>query len=277
MAPAPANRCDSGREKSMKILCCVKQVPEKDARLRVAENARWIQEEGLGYAISECDRYGIEAALRLKEAAGGGEVCVLSLGDERASKGIKEALAMGCDRAIHVQSSELAQADAVSIAKVLGAAVRDENFEVVFCGQQSDDLAYNAVGPALAEQLGAAHVQIVLSIEPAAAGKLRVSHELDNNLIETVELSTPAVLGVQSGINDVRYASLKGIMGAAAKPQKKIALADLGLSPDAIRSKVRIVQLGFPVRSSQAQMLEGSPADVARTLVAKLKTEAKVL
>ncbi len=260
----------------MKILCCVKQVPEKDARVRIASDGAWIVEDGLAYALSECDRYGVEAALRLKESAGG-EVAVLSLGGERASKGIKEALAMGCDRAIHVQSDDFARADAITIARVIAAAARDENFDLVLVGVQSDDLGYNAVGPALAEFLDARHAQIVLSLEPAEDGALKITHELDNNLIETAEIKLPAVLGVQSGILDVRYASLKGIMGAAAKPQKKVSVDDLKLEQESIVPKVEIESLSLPLKTSQAEMIEGDPATMARTLLKKLKTEAKVL
>lgn len=260
----------------MKILCCVKQVPEKDARLRVASSDAWIVEDGLAWAISECDRYAVEAALRLKESAGG-EVVVISVGPERASKAIKEALAMGCDRAIHVVEDGLGRADALGIAKVLAAAVKDEGFDLVLTGQQSDDLGYNAVGQALAQHLGMSHAQIVLTLEPAGDGALKVSHELDNSLIETVEIPTPAVLGVQSGINDVRYASLKGIMQAGAKPQKKLKLADLGLDAGALAPKVRVEKVGFPVKSSQAEMIDGDAKTAARALVDKLIHQAKVL
>jgi electron transfer flavoprotein beta subunit len=260
----------------MKILVCVKQVPEKDARLRVAAGDAWIVEDGLSWAISECDRYAVEAALRLKEG-GGGEVVVLSLGGDRATKGVKEALAMGCDRAIHVQTDQFARADALTIAKVLAAAVKEESFDLVLTGQQSDDLGYNAVGQMLAARLGMNHVQIVLTIEPAGEGILRVSHELDNNLIETVEVAMPVVLGVQSGINDVRYASLKGIMQAGSKPQKKLALADLGLSQSDLAPKISVEKVGFPVKSSQAQMIEGDAKTQAKVLVEKLINEAKVL
>jgi electron transfer flavoprotein beta subunit len=260
----------------MKILVCVKQVPEKDARLRIANDESWIVEDGLSFAISECDRYGVEAALRLKEA-GEAEVVVLSLGGERASKGIKEALAMGCDRAIHINTDALMGADAITIAKVLAAAAKPEAADLVICGQQSDDLSYNAVGPALAQFLDMRHVQIVLAIEAAGDGALKVSHELDNSLIETIDLELPAVLGVQSGINDVRYASLKGIMKAGSKPQQKLSLEDLGLGADDIAPKVKIEKVGFPVRTSQAEMLEGDAKDVAAQLVHKLINDAKVL
>jgi electron transfer flavoprotein beta subunit len=260
----------------MKILCCVKQVPEKDARIRVADSGEWINSEGLALAISECDRYAVEAALRLKEAEGG-EVAVILVGAEQGSKSIKEALAMGCDRAIHVVTDALERADALTISKVLAAAVVDEGFDVVFTGQQSDDLGYNAVGQMFAERLSMSHVQIVLSAEKASDTSLKVSHELDNSLIETVEVPLPVVLGVQSGINEVRYASLKGIMQANSKPQKKLTLEELGLSDADVAPKVNIESVGFPVRASQAEMLEGEPGDVARELVEKLRTEAKVL
>ena len=260
----------------MKILVCVKQVPEKDARLRIADDESWIVEDGLSFAISECDRYGVEAALRLKEA-GEAEVVVLSLGGDRASKGIKEALAMGCDRAIHVNTDELLGADAITIAKVLAAAAKAEAADLVICGQQSDDLSYNAVGPALAQFLDMRHVQIVLEIEAAGDGALKVLHELDNSLIETIDLELPAVLGVQSGINDVRYASLKGIMQAGAKPQQKLSLEDLGLSAEDTAAKLKIEKVGFPVRTSKAEILEGDAKDVAAQLVQKLINDAKVL
>lgn len=259
----------------MKILVCVKTVPEKDARLRVAPGDEWIVQDGLGVAISECDRYAVEAALRLKEA-GEGEVVVLSLGGDGASKQIKEALAMGCDRAIHVTSDDLARADALTIAKALAAAAKDEAPDVILTGQQSDDLGYNAVGQMMAEKLDMAHAQIVLTLEPTDGG-MRISHELDNNLVETVDLPLPCVLGVQSGINDVRYASLKGIMQAGAKPQKKVSLDDLGLSADDLAPKVKIEKVGFPVKTSQAEMIEGDPKDAAKALVDKLIKEAKVL
>jgi electron transfer flavoprotein beta subunit len=260
----------------MKILCCVKQVPEKDARIRVSSSEDWINPEGLAVAISECDRYAIEAALRLKEAVEG-EVAVLLVGAEQGSKSVKEALAMGCDRAIHVITEDLVRADALVISKVLAKAVEDEDFDLILTGQQSDDLGYNAVGQMLAQHLGMSHAQIVLSMEPVDGGKLRVSHELDNALIETVDLPLPAVLGVQSGINDVRYASLKGIMQANAKPQKKVTLEELALDADDLAPRVTIEKVGFPVRTSQAEMIEGDPAVAARALVEKLRTEAKVL
>jgi electron transfer flavoprotein beta subunit len=259
----------------MKILCCIKQVPEKDARLRVGAGDGWIVEEGLSFAISECDRYGVEAALRLKEKAGG-EAVVLSVGPERVSKAIKEALAMGCERAIHVVTDDLKRSDPVSIGRVIAAAIAEESFDVVICGQQSDDLGYNAVGPAVAQALGMHHVSIVLSLEPTDGG-LRVTHELDNNLLETIDVPTPLVLGVQSGINDVRYASLKGIMQAGAKPQKKLALSELGGDASALEPKVQIESVAFPVRTKQATMIEGDAKAAAQALVEKLKTEAKVL
>jgi len=218
----------------------------------------------------------VEAALRIKEA-GEAEVVVLSLGGDRASKGIKEALAMGCDRAIHVNTDDLLGADAITIAKVLAAAARGEEANLIICGQQSDDLSYNAVGPALAQYLDMRHVQIVVEMEVAGEASMKVSHELDNNLIETVDVQLPAVLGVQSGINDVRYASLKGIMQAGAKPQQKLSLDDLGLSADDVAPKVKIEKVGFPVRTSQAEILEGDAKDVASQLVQKLINDAKVL
>ena len=167
--------------------------------------------------------------------------------------------------------------DAITIAKVLAAAAKSEEADLIICGQQSDDLSYNAVGPALAQFLDMRHVQIVLEMEPLADGRLKVSHELDNNLIETVDVQLPAVVGVQSGINDVRYASLKGIMQAGSKPQQKLGLADLGLSADDVAPKVRIEKVGFPVRTSQAEILEGDAKEVANQLVHKLINDAKVL
>ncbi len=276
--PEPGRRDVVGtvKESSMKILCCVKQVPEKDARIRVADSGDWIHSEGLAVAISECDRYAVEAALRLKEAVDG-EVAVLLVGGEQGSKSVKEALAMGCDRAIHVITDELTRSDPFVISKVLAKAVEDEGFDLVLTGQQSDDLGYNAVGQMLAQHLGMSHAQIVLSVDPVEDGRIRVSHELDNALIETIELSLPAVLGVQSGINDVRYASLKGIMQANSKPQKKVTLEELDLSAEDLTPKLRIEKVGFPVRTSQAEMIEGDAAAAARTLVDKLRTEAKVL
>jgi len=184
---------------------------------------------------------------------------------------------MGCDRAIHVQTAAVERADAVTIARVIAAAAKDEGFQTIFCGVQSDDLAYNAVAPAVAEFLGASNVQIVLSLEQAGDSALKVSHELDNNLIETVEVTLPVVLGVQSGIYDVRYASLKGIMGAASKPQSKVSLEDLGLSDGDLQTKVTIQSMALPQRTSQAEMIEGDAATMAKTLVEKLKTQAKVL
>jgi electron transfer flavoprotein beta subunit len=133
------------------------------------------------------------------------------------------------------------------------------------------------VGPALAEFLGMRHAQIVLELESAGEGRLKVTHELDNNLLETVELELPAVVGVQSGINDVRYASLKGIMQAGAKPQQKVGLEDLGLGADDVAPKLRIESVGFPVRTSEAEILEGDPKDAATQLVDKLINVAKVL
>ena len=199
----------------MKVAVCIKQVPAKDAPLHIAESGTWIRETDIGFEMNEPDSFALEEALRLKEKHGG-EVVVLSMGPERAKQVIKEGLAKGADRGIHIADDKFFLLDPLGAAKSLAAALKKENFDLILTGLQSDDQGFGQTGVLLAELLGLPHATIIMQIE-VQGQRLRLKRELEAGWFQWVELPLPAVLTIQSGINKVRYASLKGIMAAKKK------------------------------------------------------------
>jgi electron transfer flavoprotein beta subunit len=262
----------------MQILVCMKQVPEKDSRYKIDETG--IREEDLVFETNESDQYALEEGLRLKEKLGG-EVVILSLGPERVLKMIKTGLAMGADRAIHIDDPALLGSDADVVARVIARAIRQQSFDIIFTGVQSEDMAFGQTGTILAQLLGWAHATIVMEVNVNAGGKtVKVKRELESNVFEEVELPLPAVLTIQSGINQPRYATLKGIMQAKKKEMKVSSLQDLGMQPaevGASGSKVEHLKLFAPERKKKTVLIGGEPAEAAKALMEKLRKEAKVL
>ncbi len=255
----------------MKIVVCIKQVPRRDDLLRINADKSWIDESSLSFEANESDAYALEEALRLKEKHGG-EVIVATLGPSDASKTIKEGLAKGADRAIHLCDSTFEKLDAVATAKSLAAAIGPEAPDVIFTGLQSDDLGYGQTGVLMAEMLDLPHASIVIALETSEDGKtLRVKRELENGWFQWISMATPALVTIQSGINKPRYASLKGIMGAKKKPVDVRTASDLGLNADALTPREAIGSLYLPVREKQTEMLEGDAETVAAALVARLR------
>ncbi len=257
----------------MKIIVAIKQVPVRDSQLRIDAGGKWIQENDLSFEINEPDAYALEEALQLKEKHGGGEVIALCLGPARASQTIREALAKGADRAIHIEEENLGQFDTLGTAKALAKAAEAEKPDLILTGLQSDDLGYGQTGVVLAEILGLPHGTIIMAVEKTDAG-IRVKRELEDGWFQNVEMPLPAVLTIQSGINKLRYATLMGIKKAKTKEIKRVTAADLGVSgtPTAVISRVYL-----PQKSKQTQMLEGNAREVAAKLVEKLKFEVRVI
>src|ERR1700751_1137288 len=210
----------------MKIIVCIKQVPERDAQVRIDSSGKWIEEADLQFAMNESDAYALEEALQLKEKHGG-EVVVLSAGPERAGTTIREALAKGADRAIQVESDNLNQLDALGVAQLLAAAAKQENPDLVLTGLQSDDLGYGQTGVIMAELMGLPHATIIMHIEASDTG-IKVKRELEDGWFQQVEMPLPALLTIQSGATKLRYATLMGIKKARTKEVKKIAASELG-------------------------------------------------
>jgi len=264
----------------MQILVCVKQVPDKDSRYKIDAAGTGIPEEDLVFETNESDQYALEEALRLKEKFGG-EVVLLSLGDERVLKSIKNGLAMGADRALHLTGPEFHGSDAHVVATAIHRAIAGQTFDVVFTGVQSDDLAFGQTGTILAELLGWAHATIVMEVAVNPEGKtVQVKRELESNLFEKVEIHLPAVLAIQSGINQPRYATLKGIMQAKKKEIKTLSPQDLGMQPGDIGpagSRVDHQRLSFPEKKKKTVLIEGEPEEAARKLMESLRKEARVL
>src|SRR5580693_8740880 len=256
----------------MKIIVAIKQVPVRDSQLRVEANGRWIQEADLSFEINEPDAYALEEALQLKEKHGG-EVIALCAGPARAAQTIREALAKGADRAIHIEEENLNTLDTLGVAKLLAAAAKPEQPDLILTGLQSDDLGYGQTGVVLAEVLGLPHGTIIMAVEKIDSG-IRVKRELEDGWFQNVEMPLPAVLTIQSGINKLRYATLMGIKKAKTKEIKRQTPAELGVS--AIPTAV-IERVYAPQRSKQTQMIEGSPREAAAKLVEKLRFEARII
>ena len=253
----------------MNIAVCIKQVPTRDWQPRLNESRTWIREQDATYEMNEPDAYALEEALRMKERLGGA-VVVCSAGPARVAQVLREALARGADRAIHVLDDGLAAADAFAVSAALADAMRSEAFDVILTGLQSDDQGFAQTGVVLAERLGFSHATIIMEVQ-ADAGRLRVKRELEGGWFQWVSMPTPAVLTIQSGINQLRYATLKGIM-AAKKKEIRVA------TPTATQSvSQEILSLNAPEKSKKTRMLGGSPAEAATALIAHLRDDARVI
>ena len=252
----------------MKIAVCIKQVVTREWPLRTNEASTWVRDRDASFEMNEPDAYALEEALRLKEKHGG-EVVVCSAGPARVAQVIREALARGADRAIHVESDALATADASAVAAALAGAIRDEGVDLVLTGLQSDDQGFGQTGVVLAEQLGIPHATIIMEVE-VANGQLRVKRELESGWFQWVMMPTPALLTIQSGINQLRYATLRGIMAAKKKEVRVTGPADQ------VRSGQRILELYVPQKAKATTMIDGSPADAAKELVRVLREDARV-
>jgi electron transfer flavoprotein beta subunit len=252
------------------IIVCVKQVPAKDAPLAIAGN--WIKESDIGFEMNEPDSYALEEALRLKEKHGG-QVIALSMGPERVKQTIKEALAKGADRGIHIANDNFAQLDPLGSAKSLAAAIRKEKVDLVLTGLQSEDHGFGQTGVLLAALLDLPHATIIMRIE-VQDGKMKLKRELEAGWFQWLECPLPGVLSIQSGINKVRYATLKGIMAAKKKEIATIPWESLGVSIEATQ---RVEKIYIPTKTKKTEFLSGTPKEVAVKLVEKLKFEARVI
>lgn len=256
----------------MKIIVAIKQVPLRDSQLRVNASGRWIEEADLSFEINEPDAYALEEALQLKEKHGG-EVIALCAGPERAQQTIRDALAKGADRAIHIETDELSSLDTLGVAKLLAAAVAPEKADLILTGLQSDDLGSGQTGVVLAELLGFVSSTIIMQIE-ARDGGIRVKRELENGWFQHIEMPLPAVLTIQSGLNKLRYATLMGIKKAKTKEVRRLTTADLG---GIQASAAGIEKIYPPQKNKQTRIFEGDPKAAAAQLVEKLQHEVRVI
>ncbi len=258
----------------MKIAVCIKQVPTREWQPRLNDDKTWIREQDVSYEMNEPDAYALEEGLRLREKHGG-EVVVCSAGPARVQQVIREALARGADRAIHLEDQALGAADAYAAAAGMAAAMAEEKFDLILTGLQSDDQGHAQFGPVLATKLGMPHSTIIMEVQvdpsTGSGGTLRVKRELEGGWFQYVGMQLPALLTIQSGINQLRYATLKGIMAAKKKEIKKVAPSD------PVQSRQKILALYAPQKAKQTVMIGGGPAEAAKELIKRLREEARVL
>jgi electron transfer flavoprotein beta subunit len=256
----------------MKIIVAVKQVPVRDSLIHIDSTGKWLQEQDLSFEINEPDAYALEAALLLKEKHGG-EVAVLCAGPDRAGPSIREALAKGADRAIHIHADDLVKLDTLGVARLLSAAIADEKADLILTGLQSDDLGQGQTGVVMAELLGIPHATIVMEIE-ARDGSIRVKRELEDGWFQWVEMPLPALVTIQSGISKLRYATLMGIKKAKTKEVRRLVAGQI-VAPSA--AAVSLDRVYLPHKKKETRIIGGTPAEAAAKLADVLKFEVRVL
>ena len=259
----------------MNSVVCISHVPDTESRIKVAADGRKIDETGLKFIVSPYDEFALEEAIRLKEKSGG-DVTVVTFGPDRAQQALRDALARGATKALHVKGDS-SDADSLGIAKVLAAAIKSIPHDLVFFGKQGVGTDNGLVGPMVAELLGYPQVNVVTHLE-VADGKLTAHREIES-AEEVIEAPTPAVITAQKGLNEPRYASLKGIMAA-----KKIAIdaksvADLGLDEgDVFNQRVKVVKIEAPAEKTGGRKIDGADAaNAAKEILKYIREEAKAL
>jgi electron transfer flavoprotein beta subunit len=256
----------------MKIVVAIKQVPSRDSQLKISSSGKWIEDADLTYEINEPDAYALESGLQLREKTGG-EVIVICVGPAGASQTIREALAKGADRAIHIETDDYSSFDPLALARIMAKALEAEKADLLLTGLQSDDLGYGQTGVILAEVLGLPHVTLVMNIETEGAG-IRVKRELEDGWFQNVDVPLPALLTIQSGATKLRYATLMGIKKAKTKEVKQLRAADLdaGTPPT-----IRLEKIYIPGKSKKSQIFDGPAKESAAKLIEKLRFEARVI
>lgn len=259
----------------MKILVAIKQVPDTATQVKVGSDPRGIDTTGITWIVSPYDEFAVEEALRIRERRGQGEVVVVSLGPERVKEALRSCLAMGCDRAIHIHDPALGDADTLTTARALAAVVRQEQPALVLCGRQAIDDDMGAVGAQLAELLGWPCASWIMEESVDGTGTtIRVARQVEGGL-EVFDLPLPAVVSCQKGLNEPRYPTLKGIMGAKRKEIRELKAADLGLeSPTA---QLRVLTLEALPPRPPGRIIQGDVATAVKELVRALREEAKVI
>lgn len=256
----------------MKIVVCLKQVPDMESKFKIIDDKQ-VDESQIAFKINDFDNYAVEAALQLKEK-NGGEVIIVTAGPDRATKDIRQAFAMGADRGVHIKDDALDTADNYVIAKALQKAIEEiGDVDLVLTGVQAEDDQSGSTGVLLAQMLGVPHCTNTVNIDLQDKA-LTVNRELEGGLNEVLEMNLPALLSIQSGINDPRYPTLPGIMKAKKKQLDAKSFGDLLVTETALSE---FVKMYIPKSDSMAQMIEGDAAAASKTLVDKLKNEAKVL
>jgi electron transfer flavoprotein beta subunit len=249
----------------MDIIVCIKRVPETaEIDLQVDPSGKGIKTEGLVFAVNDWDNYAIEEAVRIKEKHGG-KVTVITMGPEESEDVLRRALALGADDAVMIVDPKTEGSDAYATAKILAAAVKKIPYEIILTGALADDDGYAQVGASLAELLGIPHATLVTNME-IGDKRVKVKRELEGGMEEVLEIATPAVFTIQSGINEPRYVSIMGIRKVAKKEIGKQDLGAIGLAPDqagAAGSFIVVEKIFTPPVGEGAQMLQGSPDEVA--------------
>jgi electron transfer flavoprotein beta subunit len=261
----------------MKIVVCVEQVPDTETRVKLAASGSALSEADVQtWIVSPYDEFAIEEALRIREKQGGGEVVALTVGPERAQAALRTALAMGADSALHVKDAALDGAPPLVVARALAAAIRTLGaVDLVLCGQQGVGGDHSQVPGMLAELLDLPQVTVAVKLE-IADGQATVEREIEGAR-ETWTTSLPAVISAQKGLNEPRYAALKGIMAAKKKPLGVLDVAGLGLDAAALAPKLKVTKLELPPPRPAVRMIEGDAAAQAAELVRVLHEEAKVI
>lgn len=258
----------------MNITVCVKRVPEtSEAEIAIDKSGKSIRTEDLVYDINEWDNYAVEEAVRIKESQGEGTVSVVSLGPQESQDTLRRSLAMGADEALHLSDPALFDGDPYAIARALHAALKDKPFDLLFTGVQAGDDGYGQVGPILAELFNVPHATMVTSLT-IEDKKVKVHRELEGGMEEVVSLELPAVLAIQTGINEPRYVSIMGIRKAKSKELREVSCNDISLSPDdcgLAGSLTEIKELFLPPTGKAAEIFTGSPEDVSVKVIDILK------
>ncbi len=263
----------------MEIIVCIKRVPETDeVDLVIDKTGRDIEKGDLVFDINEWDNYAVEEAILLKEKYGG-SITVISMGPEEVNETLRRALAMGADEAIRLTDPAFGDSDGYAIARVLSQAIKPLSYDLILTGVQTEDDGYGQVGPILAEILGIQHAAVVNKIEGIESGRAKVHRELEGGLEEVLELELPAVLTIQSGINDPRYVSIMGIRKVAKMEIKVLGLRDLAMKPDEAGEpgSITVVErVFFPPVGEGAQILEGTADEIAEKAFAIIKERGGV-
>jgi len=260
----------------LKILVGIKHVPDTEAKIKIAADGISVEETGVKMVISPYDEYALEEGLRLRDAAGGGEVIVVCAGGDAVQASLRQALAMGADRGLLIRDPRYDRADGLARARALAASARAESPDVILLGKYGVGADENQTGPMLAELLSLPHVGAVSELE-IADGKFTAHREIEG-AVEIMEGTLPAVLTAEKGLNEPRYPSLKGIMAAKKKPLDVKGPAELGLDvADLDEPRVVWEALELPPARQSGRLVEGDPDEAARSVVRMLREEAKVI